>query len=179
MYLILTRQHQRDSLPIANGVRQTTTCAKCERHSPRSRIVWSDDNLPMPSCTNVRDSPSRLRPGRVRASGVPVCIRAPLFPWLQGPAVEPAAHTCCDAAWRHAACPPGRVPTAAKALLVLVWTPSWWFFSSSSRGVAPRTTRQARRNPFANELLANLDNPGEWIRSTTSEVIGPEFEIGQ
>lgn len=79
MYLILTRQRQRDSLPIANGVRQTTTCAKCERNSPRGRIVWSDDNLPMPSCTNVRGSPSRLRPGRARASGAPAAHPEPHF----------------------------------------------------------------------------------------------------
>ena len=31
----------------------------------------------------------------------------------------------------------------------------------------------------ANELLADLDNPGEWIRSKTSEVIGSEFQIDQ
>ena len=30
-----------------------------------------------------------------------------------------------------------------------------------------------------NELLADLDNPGEWIRSKTSEVIGSEFQIDQ
>ena len=31
----------------------------------------------------------------------------------------------------------------------------------------------------ANELLADLDNPGEWIRSKTSEVIGSEFQVDQ
>lgn len=45
----------------------------------RGRTVCSDDNLPMPSCTNVRGSPSRLRPGRARASGAPAAHPEPHF----------------------------------------------------------------------------------------------------
>ncbi len=31
----------------------------------------------------------------------------------------------------------------------------------------------------ANELLVDVENPGEWIRPKASEVIGTEFEIDQ
>ena len=36
-------------------------------------------------------------PGALEQVGPQLRIWAPLFPWLQGPAVEPAAHTCCYA----------------------------------------------------------------------------------
>ena len=98
---------------IANDDKQATTCAKCEKWRTRHRTVCSDDNLPMPSCTNVRGSPSRLRPGRTRASGAPTAHLGPRFSCLaqtRGPArsrAQKSATLRCDSCshWRRRGSP--------------------------------------------------------------------------
>ncbi len=63
----------------ANGDKQTTTCAKCGNRCSQDRIVWLDDNLPMPSCTNVRGSPSRLAARTHQSKWGPTAHPGPTF----------------------------------------------------------------------------------------------------
>ena len=73
------REHWPGTTSIANGDKQTTTCAKCENCRLQDRIVWLDDNLPMPSCTNVRGSPSRLAARTHQSKSGPTAHPGPTF----------------------------------------------------------------------------------------------------